>query len=134
MEFTFWFIRTFFLLLLLASPIVLFLSVIILLLGFNINRIEKWKMGITGVVYYSFITATTIGYGDFCPVKRFSRMLAITIGFVGLVMTGIIVALGLESVKLGLRHVVEDHNKSELVNYVEELIYKGLDNKKIPGE
>jgi len=130
MEFTFWFVRSFFLMLALASPILLFLSLVIFLLGSCINRLERWKMGLTGVFYYSFITATTIGYGDFCPVKKVSRMIAIGIGFIGLVMTGIVVALGIESVKLGMRHVVEDKNNSELVEHFQKKLYQGLEHPK----
>jgi voltage-gated potassium channel len=133
MEFTFWFIRTFFLLLLLAAPIVVFLAAVILLLGFNINRSEGWRMDVAGVFYYSFITATTIGYGDYCPVKKMSRFLAIAIGFIGLVMTGIVVAVGLESVKIGLRHVAEDKDNSGLVQWMESQIYKGLDSNNREG-
>ncbi len=89
-------------------------------------------MGWVGSFYYSFITATTVGYGDFCPVKRLTRFLAIVIGFVGLIMTGIVVAIGLESVKLAMRHLVEDKGNSAHIEWFEEKIFKGLDRKDIP--
>ncbi|RDH91245.1 MAG: hypothetical protein DIZ77_03635 [endosymbiont of Seepiophila jonesi] len=40
----------------------------------------------------SFITAMTIGYGDFTPKKPLSRLLAILLGIIGVIFTGIIVA------------------------------------------
>ena len=130
MEFTFWFLRSFLLLVLLASPILLFLALLILFLGLIVVRLEKWKTGFVGSFYYSFVTATTIGYGDFTPVRKAARVLAVCIGFIGLVMTGIIVALGLEAAKIGLRHVAEDQNRSAHVKWFEDKIYKGLDRER----
>ena len=129
MEFTFWFLQTFFWMLLLSSPLLFFLSLVIFIMGRVINRIEGWKIGWIGSFYYSFITATTVGYGDFCPVKRRSRVLAIAIGLTGLVMTGIVVAVGIESVKLAMRHVIEDENNSAHIEFFEKQIYKGLERK-----
>ena len=48
-------------------------------------------------LYHAFITATTVGYGDFHPSKKLSKFLAVTIAFVGLVFTGIVVALAINS-------------------------------------
>jgi len=130
MEFTFWFLRIFFWMILLASPLLIFLAVVILLMGRVVNRLEKWNMGWVSTFYYSFITATTIGYGDFCPVRKISRVMAILIGFTGLLMTGIVVAVGLESTKLALRHIVYDQNNSAYVEFFERKIYKGLERNK----
>jgi hypothetical protein len=38
-----------------------------------------------------------VGYGDFHPKKRLSKHLAVVVSFVGLVLTGIIVALALHA-------------------------------------
>ena len=100
MSFTLTFIKVFFWMLVLASPIMIFLIAFILFMGYCVVRTEKWKGGLVAVIYYSFITATTVGYGDFCPVKRLSRLLAIAIGFTGLIMTGIMVALALRAVTI----------------------------------
>ena len=130
MEFTFWFIHTFFWMLVITSPLLFFLGLLIFLLGMWVNRIESWKLGLVGVFYYSFVTATTVGYGDFCPKKRLSRLFAISIGFTGLVLTGIVVAIGLKSAEIGLRHLANNENNSELVEFYYERIYNGLDPEK----
>lgn len=49
---------------------------------------EGWSR--FGSFYWSFITATTVGYGDIRPVKQGSKILAILIAFMGLVLTGIV--------------------------------------------
>jgi hypothetical protein len=44
--------------------------------------------------YWAFVTATTVGYGDFRPTRRKSKIIAIFIAVLGLLTTGIIIALG----------------------------------------
>ena len=44
--------------------------------------------------YWAFVTATTVGYGDLRPTNRKPRIIAILIAVLGLLSTGIIIALG----------------------------------------
>jgi hypothetical protein len=53
-------------------------------------------------IYWSFITATTVGYGDIRPVKRASRVIAIVIALLGLTLTGILIAVGVHAATLAL--------------------------------
>jgi hypothetical protein len=46
-------------------------------------------------IYFGFITATTVGYGDLHPRKNACKFVAIIPSIVGLIMTGILVALSL---------------------------------------
>jgi voltage-gated potassium channel len=62
-------------------------------------------------MYYAFITATTVGYGDFHPRKRLSKILAIIIAFVGIVFTGIVVAIALHA---GQHAFNETHDVAEI--------------------
>jgi hypothetical protein len=52
--------------------------------------------------YWSFITATTVGYGDLRPVNRRSRIIAILLAFLGLTLTGILVAVAVHAATLAL--------------------------------
>jgi hypothetical protein len=52
--------------------------------------------------YWSFITATTVGYGDVRPTKTAPRILAIVIALVGLMLTGILVAAAVHSATVAL--------------------------------
>jgi voltage-gated potassium channel len=52
--------------------------------------------------YWSFITATTVGYGDLRPVNQRSRIIAILLAFLGLTLTGILVAVAVHAATLAL--------------------------------
>ena len=77
-------------------PLLLILFGAILLLAFSIGRREKWSR--LDAVYYACITATTVGYGDLHPTRRKSKILAIAIALLGLLVTGIVVASAVNSV------------------------------------
>ena len=82
-------------------PLWILLLVIIVLLGLIIGRREGWDR--LDSVYYAFITATTVGYGDFHPVSRPSKWLAIGIAVTGLILTGMIVGLAVHAATVSLK-------------------------------
>jgi voltage-gated potassium channel len=84
----------------LTFPLLLSLAAGITLLGQTVGRKEGWSR--FDSFYWSFITATTVGYGDIRPVKRGSRILAILIAFLGLVLTGIVIAVAVRAGSLAL--------------------------------
>ena len=84
----------------LTFPLLLSLAVAITLLGLTVGKKEGWSR--FDSFYWSFITATTVGYGDIRPVKRGSRILAILIAFLGLVLTGIVIAVAVRAGTLAL--------------------------------
>ena len=51
------------------------------------------KMPFADTLYFAFVTGLTIGYGDIVVKTPFGRLVAILIGFVGILMTGLIVAV-----------------------------------------
>ena len=81
-------------------PLLLSLSVVITVLGQVVGKKEGWSP--FDSFYWSFITATTVGYGDLRPSKRESRILAIVIALVGLMLTGILIAVAVHSATLAL--------------------------------
>jgi voltage-gated potassium channel len=95
------FFKQFFRGLSLTSPLLLSLAVAITLLGQAVGRKEGWTR--FDSLYWSFITATTVGYGDIRPVKQRSKVLAILIAFLGLVLSGIVIAVAVEATTLALR-------------------------------
>ena len=95
MDFTLYFLELFFNDLLYASPIIIFLIVLICVIGLIIGRIEGWSR--SDALYHAFINATTVGYGDFPPTKRRSKTLAILLAFIGLIFTGIVVAIAIHA-------------------------------------
>ena len=95
MEFTFTFMKTFLYGLYFTAPLLLLIVLITIFLGQIVGHIESWKR--FDALYWSFITATTVGYGDIRPSYRTSRVLSILIALTGLVFTGIIVAIAVRS-------------------------------------
>ncbi len=95
MEFTYNFLSVFLTDLFYASPLLVFLVLLISFIGYSIGRIEGWSK--SDALYHAFINATTVGYGDFRPVKKSSKMLAVVLAFVGLILTGMIVAIALHA-------------------------------------
>ena len=101
MGFTIIFLKIFFLTLVMAAPLLFFFVVLICMLSLVIGRNENWSR--FDALYYAFITATTVGYGDFSPVKKISRFLAIAIAFMGLMFTGIVVAITVNAASLAFK-------------------------------
>ena len=104
MEFSITFIQIFFLGVYLLTPILLLLCFIIVILGQVVGRIEHW--GKFDTLYWSFITAFTVGYGDIRPLKKWSKALSIFIALLGIMLTGIFVAITVESASKAFnRHI-----------------------------
>lgn len=84
-------------------PLLLGLGLIIAGLAITVGRQEGWSLGDS--LYFGFITATTVGYGDFRPTHARGKFLAVVIALVGLVMTGIIVALAVQAASITFQHL-----------------------------
>ncbi len=81
-------------------PLLLTLALVITILGQIAGRVEGWRP--FDSFYWSFITATTVGYGDIRPTKVSSRMIAIFIGLLGLTLTGILIAIAVHAGAIAL--------------------------------
>lgn len=95
MQFTFEFINFFALGLKLALPLLVSLIMFIYFLGFVVGRRENWGHG--DAIYWAFVTATTVGYGDYRPTRGGTRFLAILIAITGMIWTGIMVSIAVYS-------------------------------------
>jgi len=97
------FLKDFLLSLWLMFPLLFSLSAAIILLGSIVGRKEGWSH--LDTIYWSLMTVTTVGYGDLRPVDRKSKVVAILIAFLGLIMTGIIIAVAVQATTLALTEV-----------------------------
>ena len=95
MEFTLHFLHVFFMDIFYAAPLLIFFILLISFIGYLIGKIEGWS--IWDSLYHAFINATTVGYGDFRPSRKTSRILAIVLAFVGIVFAGMVVAMAIHS-------------------------------------
>jgi hypothetical protein len=91
------FLKTFFTLLKALIPIWGILAIAISILGIWVGSLEDigWLEGL----YFSWITATTVGYGDIVPSRSLTRVLSIVIGLIGIVNTGLIVSIAVAATK-----------------------------------
>jgi Ion channel len=85
----------------LTSPLLLSLAMAICLLGRSVGKKEGWSL--LDTFYWSFITATTVGYGDLRPAHRRSKIVAIFIAFLGLILSGIVIAVAVNATTLALK-------------------------------
>jgi hypothetical protein len=80
--------------------------------GLLIGHIEGWR--IDEALYFTFVTGLTIGYGDLSPRHVVSRLLAVVIGFAGIVLTGLVVALCVEALRVTARIYRSETGGAEL--------------------
>lgn len=89
----------------LVLPLFLLLGIIVIALGQVVGRIEGWTR--YNALYWSLITATTVGYGDIRPLQKSSKALSILIAFVGIMFTGILISITLETSAIAFRQHVD---------------------------
>jgi len=69
-----------------------------LALGMFIGYLENWVLGTSA--YFTFVTGLTIGFGDFVPTRPITRVGAVVIGVIGILLTGLIAALGVRALQI----------------------------------
>jgi hypothetical protein len=80
------------------------LSVLLLFmvgLGVLVGVIEDWPL--RDSLYFTFISGLTIGYGDLVPKTLLARALAIVIGITGVLLTGLVAAIGVQALLATMR-------------------------------
>ena len=94
----------------LTWPVLSAILAIELALGLLTGFLEGWSLADT--VYFTFITALTIGYGDLVPRQNLTRALAIAIGFFGLFATGLITGIAVHAMRSALTDDGRDGERS----------------------
>ena len=79
-------------------PLFFGLSVIIAALSVLVGQKERWSLADS--LYFGFITALTVGYGDFRATHGITKLVAILIAVFGLMTSGILVAVAVEAVSI----------------------------------
>lgn len=77
--------------LLYVREILIGLLVIIFSGGIAISKLEGIK--ISDAIYFSCITGLTIGYGDISPKTIGGRVVSVSIGLIGIIFAGLVVAV-----------------------------------------
>ena len=84
------FVRHFFRAIWLVKAVILTLVALIVAGAAAVTLVEK--MPFSDTLYFAFVTGLTIGYGDIIVKTPFGRLVALLIGFVGILFTGLMVA------------------------------------------
>jgi hypothetical protein len=82
-------------------PVLSALLVVMVALGVAVGFIEDWPL--RDSLYFAFISGLTIGYGDLVPKTLVSRALAIVIGMLGILLTGLVAAIGVQALLAAMR-------------------------------
>lgn len=77
------------------SPILIMMVMLIVFLGLMVGYIEPWSK--FDAIYWAFITALTVGYGDIKPLKKISKIISVFIAAFGIMLGGILVAITVET-------------------------------------
>ena len=62
-----------------------------------ISYVEKLPIG--DALYFAFITGLTIGYGDIVVKTPVGRILAVLIGFIGVLFSGLVIAVAVRALR-----------------------------------
>ncbi|MEM6792438.1 MAG: potassium channel family protein [Acidobacteriota bacterium] len=95
----------------LVAPVLFCLNLLIFGLGAVVGKKEGWPL--FDALYWSFITGTTVGYGDLTPKQRGSKLLAVLIVLMGLILSGILVAIGVRATTLAFESTAEPRWQEE---------------------
>ena len=79
-------------------PILSSLIGVQLVLGMLVGYLEGWRM--IDATYFTFVTGLTIGYGDLVPARFLTRLIAVVIGFSGILLTGLVAAVGVRALQV----------------------------------
>ena len=70
-----------------------FLALIALIMAGAVAISVIEKIPFSDALYFAFVTGLTIGYGDIVVKTPFGRLVAILIGIIGILFTGLMVAV-----------------------------------------
>jgi hypothetical protein len=72
-------------------------------LGLAIGFLEGWR--VTDSTYFTFVTGLTIGYGDLVPARISTRLMAVAIGLIGILLTGLVAAVAVRALQEATRRL-----------------------------
>jgi len=85
------------------KSVLLFLITLVVISAAVISHVEDLPFG--EALYFSFITGLTIGYGDIVVKTPFARLVAVLLGLIGMITSGIMVAASIRAVERSLEEL-----------------------------
>ena len=77
--------------------VIFWLIALIVIGAVVISFVEKIPFG--DAIYFSFVTGLTIGYGEIVAKTVLGRLVALLIGLIGIIFTGMVVAVAVRAVQ-----------------------------------
>ena len=71
--------------------------------GVAVAKFEGLKLG--DGIYFAFVTALSVGYGDIAPKTTLGRVVSINLGFVGMLFIGVVVAIATRALRDTLKRL-----------------------------
>jgi hypothetical protein len=87
-------------------PILSGLLLFMAALGVSVAIVERWPLA--DGLYFAFVSGLTIGYGDLVPKAPPARTLAISKGLTGILLAGLVAAVGVHALQAALRAKNDD--------------------------
>jgi voltage-gated potassium channel Kch len=85
------FVRFFLTMVRMVWLVLLSIALLIVVGGIAFSEVEHLPLG--KAIYFAFVTALTIGYGDITPQTAAGRVLSVVLGLIGVVFVGLTVAV-----------------------------------------
>ena len=82
------------------SGVILILFGVIAVSGALISRFDR--LSLEDAIYFAFITAFTVGFGDVAPRSRGARVVTVFLAFFGLIVVGIAVAVAVHALDIAV--------------------------------
>ena len=84
-----------------VRTVILSLIALVVAGGAAVALLEKMPFG--DALYFAFVTGLTIGYGDIVMQTPVGRLVALLIGFIGILFTGLIIAVAVRAVRQSIQ-------------------------------
>lgn len=89
--------------------IITILLILILIGAFIISKSEG--IGIGNSIYFSFITAFTVGYGDVTPHTFLGKLSSVLVALTGILFFGVLTAISTKALNLSMKDQKKIHNQ-----------------------
>lgn len=88
------------------AGVLAFITVVIVVSGVMIARFDR--VSLEEAIYFAFITAFTVGFGDVAPRSRGARVVSVLLAFMGLILVGVFVAVAVHALDIALKSVAQE--------------------------
>ncbi len=86
----------------------IFIALLLMIIGLGVLQAYLIHVQVGDGIYFSWVTAFTVGYGDVVPSGWFSRIVAMMTALIGMIFTGLWVAVAVNALKMTVSELEMD--------------------------